>query len=237
MDERLNAVRARKNFKDIVAKFSGVSKDKISEYMDVCIDEEAIDALVSLGGDPSCFNINRRFVNNYVDRSRTLVRRMYHGAETIPYAFIKDGYESLTRIFTSRMTVQLVRSCSRSSKYGRIENEKFEYWSQNFPHLMKENVNMITTENGVVVGGIGGVQYHEGPNDMISLTRSDGKSIRHIHPSSPDEGFGMEETILTNWFDLENKFGEYHRIHKKDIMKKARAEKRNGMKRKREAEV
>ena len=235
-DELINTVRIRKNFTNIVVKFSGVSShDEISEYMDFCIDEEAIDALVSIGGDTSCFISSRRFVNNYIDRSRTLVRRMYHGAETIPLSFLKDGYASLTSIFTSRMTVQLVKSCSRNPKYGRLENEKFKFWAQNYPKFVKEKVTMLPNSDGSYT--FNNVQFQEGPHDKISLPRSDCKGIYLIHSSSPDEGSSMEETILSDWFYLEVKFGEYHRIHKKEIQKKARLDKRNSMKRKREAEV
>ena len=213
--ELVNTVRIRMNFTNIVVKFSGVSKDEISEHMDFCIDEEAIDALVSIGGNPSCFNTSRRFVNNYIDRSRTLVRRMYHGAGPIPSCFLADGYMSLTSIFTSRMTVQLVKSCSRNPKYERLENEKFKFWAQNYPKFVKEDVTMLPDRDGNYT--FKNVQYQEGPNCTISLPRSDCKRIYLIHPPSPYECSSMQETMVLDWHYIEEKFGEYHRKREAEV--------------------
>jgi len=188
----VDIVQIRNNSKEIVDKFSRVSKEKISNYMDYCIDEEAIDALVSLGGDPSCFNIRSRL--NCVDKSRTFVRRLYHGISEVPMDFLEDAYISLTNINT---TVD----SNRNSKYADIENEKFEYWSEKYPNTVKK-----TNEYGKF-------KYSVDPHDIISIDRNV-KRICLIHPKTVDDG-GIMKSI---WFHLEIEFGEYHRFLKATIL-------------------
>ena len=217
----VDAVATRRNFGGIIDKFSGLPVGQISLYMDHCIDEEAIDALVSLGGDPSCFRV--WFIYNYIDRSRTLVRRLYHGADNILDIIVEDGYRTLTTIFTTRMTNQMEKNSCRNAKYGRIENEKFEYFLKHFPRKfnMDGDGRIVERENGLKEL----VFPTTKENECITLPRSGRKLIYHRIS-------GDREDDVIDWFSCEGAFGEYHRVHKKDIVKKARAEAR---KRKRDA--
>lgn len=219
-------VGTRKNTENIIAKFSGKSKEFVSKYMDFCVDEEAIDALVGLGGDPSCFNGRSHL--NYIDRSRTFVRRLYHGATKIPTIIVMDAYMALTSIFTSRMTVAMVKMSTRNAKYGRVENEKFDYWLENFPGTFKEHVDIHQNQT---LGEFSS-------KTRIRLPRGGKDKYLYYSCDLVVDGESSLKTELSYWVKYELAFGAYHRakISAKKIKQeaaKARAEKRNA-KRKRD---
>jgi len=190
-DEFICVVQTRNNHYEIIDKFSGVCQEDISMYMDYCIDETAIDALVSLGGDPSCFNMISHF--NLIDKYRTFTRRLYHGVSEVPMANLENAYLFLT-IYTSGMTNEMLIDSCRDKKYDTIENEKFKWWEEKYPNIV------LTKKNN-------NFEHLEGPHDIIYIPRFDRKRIRLTHPKT----IGDEYTMKSIWFHLESEFGEYHR--------------------------
>ena len=127
------AVQTRKNSTGIKDAFKGKQSES-SFYMDMAIDEEAIDSLVQMGGNPS-FGVHTKFNIDTIDLTRTTIRRLYHGAAEIDKRKLLGAYYMKELFYTSTSSVYKTGKAVRRIKYYKTECDKFDFLVHHFPNV------------------------------------------------------------------------------------------------------
>ena len=199
-----DAIKIRRNKKGILESGQGVSPRVLSICMDLCIDEEAIDSLVELGGDPSCVTMGYiDYDLSIVDHARVMTRRMYHGA-IFPESCILDAYKFKDMFDLSKVTESMVKRAVRRKKYEKVEEEKFDYWTREFPYLFthQDDVADIGSDYSLYKYRESWSLYRPGKvNKVVYLPFED---ITYVNPVG-----GKISPI--EWMMCEVAFGKYHR--------------------------
>lgn len=99
-----------------------------SIYMDTCIDEEAIDTLVSYKGNPSHYTCDIDTLNDINDLCRNIIRRLYHGARDLPYIILDVVFRNKNKFMSSPIRMNDLRNMNRNISYYNTENEKIDFW-------------------------------------------------------------------------------------------------------------
>lgn len=129
----LEAVQKRKNSTGIKDAFKGKESES-SIYMDMAIDEEAIDSLVEIGGNPS-FQVKTDINLNIVDLTRTVIRRLYHGATGLDEEKLRDVHYNKERFYKSCTNVYMTGIAERRSKYYKTECDKLDFFVNHIPEI------------------------------------------------------------------------------------------------------
>lgn len=134
LDKNLfEAVQTRKNSTGIKNAFKGKQSES-SFYMDMAIDEEAIDSLVQMGGNPS-FGVQTKINMNMIDLTRTTIRRLYHGGAEIDREKLSCAFYTKELFYTSTRSIYMTGKADRRIKYYKTECDKFDFLVNHFPNI------------------------------------------------------------------------------------------------------
>lgn len=140
------------NFRGIIACKSHLDRLQmdLSQFFDYAVDEEAVDALVYLGGNPS---VSEGKIFGSGDCStlcrRNITRRLYHGAKGLDMHDLKDAlyWTENNRGF---------QASGRRAYYLKVEIQKFSFWFKHKPSLLStEATQDYPIEGGPVICGGG----------------------------------------------------------------------------------
>lgn len=195
--EFVSLVKEPRNFRNIVNHKLKIEKEglDVSQFFDYCIDEEAVDALVVLGGNPSVTKGDFfSGVGPPFRGTRNITRRLYHGASGLNEKDLK---------MAKRWTVILLPFgiSKRRSYYLGVDKKKLEFWLKYKPSLFSEEETQSTPVlGGNAVAGDGPNMIHYRP--VVEL-RTGNTLITRIYTT--------RHMSVSDWVDAERAFGRYHR--------------------------
>ena len=175
----------------------------ISPFFDWCIDEEAVDALVSMGGDPSVTGGVFAGLDTWtIFKYRNITRRLYHGAKNLGRKDLEFAFRAYS---SSAFGYSGTRILSRRRRYYLgVDKEKFDFWLKYKPSVYDLEPIQYHPFEGVLAYHTGAmleveVRYHR---PMFALF-SGSTQIKTI--------FTKKRLNLEEWVDSEMAFGEFHR--------------------------
>lgn len=196
---RKNGQQIKKFIQDNQDAISGFNFDVLFDFI---IDEEGVDALVEMGGNPSNLDIQDlesiagKSGLNVFDICRIVVRCLYHGAH-FEEGVVEDIQLYKESVLSCRVSMSLYQRCKRSVKYLNTEKERLQFWAKYKPEFYTRDDGSTTDSNGY---------YHFGDRDSTTVFASNGKQVDRLYMVSTRSD--------KQWMEDEREFGKYDRTHR-----------------------
>ena len=208
MDRLREAVRVSSNSDEIKLRVKECLAGGIdvSQAFDYCVDEEAVDVLVSAGGNPSStLGVFRSNVIPQAQACLNITRRLYHGA----HGLHREDVSKVKRlgeiiIELSFFSSSMASPPDRPEYYVEVDKEKFDFWLR-----FKPSVYSAERWQPERIARGDGRQFFfmEHGRAMYLRPEMNIKRGRNILKTL----YTKKELTIDEWEAAERAFGEYHR--------------------------
>lgn len=186
--------------RDLFGKDIGI----FDPMFDFIVDEEGVDTLVKMGGNPSRVRVEflrtresgSRGAFTIYDVVRIVTRCLYHGAkideEELGVGDLQFHRES---VMSCRLTKSVYMISKRSAKYLHAEKRKFQFWARYRPEF-------YTLESGTFEDSEGYYQV-DGLRRSTKVFAADGREVDILYMTSHRSD--------SQWMEDERAFGKFDR--------------------------